>query len=112
MLFNKIYEVIHFIEAVKKDYPVEMEYVFSNGFCYWFAKILEIRFNGKIYFNPRIIHFATLIDNQLFDIKGIVDDLDDVWYEWDEYQMTHGVDDIYSSCILKDDNYEEDNKNE
>ena len=101
MQFKKVHEVLRFIEAIKGRYSYELEDTFSNGFCYWFAKILEIRFNGTIYYNPDLIHFATLIDSQLFDINGLVH-ADNSWFNWDDYSLTHDVEAIYHSCILKD----------
>jgi hypothetical protein len=101
MQLYKIEEILSFIEAFKEKYPQEIEDTFSNGFCYWFAKILELRFGGTIYFNPDIIHFATLIDNHMFDITGLVI-VDDNWFEWHTYQLENDTDDIYHSCIIKD----------
>ena len=101
MTFAKVHEVLQFIEAIKGGYSYEIEETFSNGFCYWFAKILEIRFDGIIYFNPDLIHFATLIEEQLFDINGLVT-ADNSWFNWEDYQMKHDTDEIYHSCILKD----------
>ena len=100
MTFAKVHEVLHFIDAFKGGYPYEIEDTFSNGFCYWFAKILELRFNGTIYFNPDIVHFATLIESQLFDITGLIQPGDE-WFNWEDYQYTHDTSKIYYSCILK-----------
>jgi hypothetical protein len=96
-------EIIEFIINFKKKHPQEIEDVFLNGYCYWFAKILEIRFGGEILYNPKQVHFATLINNQLFDISGyVVFSEDDVWLNWDEYQMNNDdVSDIFNNCILK-----------
>lgn len=101
MTFAKVHEVLNFIDSFKGGYPHEIEDTFSNGFCYWFAKILELRFGGIIYFNPDIIHFAVLIEEQLFDINGLID-VKDSWYNWNDYQTHNDVNEIYHSCILKD----------
>ena len=101
MTLTKIHEVLQFIESFKGRYPYEIEDTFSNGFCYWFAKIMEIRFNGIIYFNPDIVHFAILIGEQLFDINGILD-VGDNWFNWEDYQSHNDTTDIYHNCILKD----------
>jgi hypothetical protein len=101
MTFAKVHEVLRFIDAIKGRYPYEIEDTFSNGFCYWFAKILELRFGGTIYYNPDIIHFAVLIEEQLFDITGLIE-AGDNWFNWEDYQSKNDTEDIYHSCILKD----------
>lgn len=101
MTFVKTHEVLQFIDAIKRRYPYEIEDTFSNGFCYWFAKILELRFGGIIYFNPVIIHFAILIEGQLFDITGLIE-ADKNWFNWEDYQSYNDTSIIYHSCILKD----------
>lgn len=101
MAFAKVHEVLQFIDTIKKRYPYEIEDTFSNGFCYWFAKILELRFGGTIYFNPDIIHFATLIGEQLFDVTGLIE-VDKNWFNWEDYQSCNDTSTIYHSCILKD----------
>jgi len=103
MTLAKIHEILNFINAIKGSYSFEIEDTFLNGFCYWFAKILELRFNGVIYFNPKQIHFATLIDEQLFDVTGLIN-VDENWYHWEDYMATHDIEYIYHSCILKDNN--------
>lgn len=100
MTFAKVHEVLNFIKAVKGNHPVEIENVFSNGFCYWFAKILELRFNGVIMFNPDTVHFATLIEEQMFDVNGLID-ANGTWYNWNEYASHNYVESIVKSCILK-----------
>jgi hypothetical protein len=97
---ERILEILDFINTFKERHPQEIEDVFSNGFCYWFAKILELRFGGTIFFNPESIHFATLINDYLFDIYGIID-ADECWIDWEDYVLTHDIDGIYHSCILK-----------
>ncbi len=100
MISDVISETLDFINAIRKKHPQEIEDVFSNGFCYWFAKILELRFDGDIYFNPEEVHFATMINNRLFDINGAIFD-NDGWINWKEYQLSHDTEVIYRSCILK-----------
>jgi hypothetical protein len=100
MSFAKIDEILDFIKAVKENHTTEIEDVFSNGFCYWFAKILELRFGGTIMFNPNIIHFSILIEEQMFDINGLID-ANDTWYNWNEYASHNNVESIVKSCILK-----------
>ena len=51
-------KVISFINKFKFAYKGELEFVFTNGNCYYFAVILKERFGGEIYYLP--------IDNHLF----------------------------------------------
>lgn len=97
----RIKEVLQFTRALKGRHPLEIEDVFSNGFCYWFAKILEERFQGTILFDPFNVHFATLIDDCIFDINGLAD-TNNVWYNWEDYKHIEDVSSIIHSCILKD----------
>lgn len=102
-----------FINDMKKRFPVEMETVFYQGYCYWFAVILAERFNGEIWFNPIIVHFATKIGDFLYDIYGRVEmglnpytdtyNFEQDWCSWEDFQINHHdvVDDIIKSCIKK-----------
>ena len=43
-----------------------------NGNCFWFAKILSIRFpNGEIWYEPIIGHFLYKYENLFYDWNGI-----------------------------------------
>ena len=48
------------------------KHMFLNGKCYWFAVILRERFNGKLYYNPIMNHWACLINNELYDVTGMI----------------------------------------
>ena len=106
-----------FIEDFKKLFPEEMESVFYNGYCYWFAHILATRFKGEIYFNPRLVHFAAMIGGRMYDIYGrvipgfnpVTGEYDEYkfyaweWIEWGKYQEENheSCDRIIQSCIKK-----------
>ena len=75
---------------------------FLNGNCYWFAKILVIRFPYlKIYYLPTEGHFVAGIDNTYYDCTGHVllkeepvsleeiENTDKLWYNR-----------IYRDCIM------------
>ena len=107
-------KVLDFINNFKGSFPKELEWTFYNGYCYWFALILATRFSGEIWFNPKIVHFATMIDDDLYDIYGRVepgicpitgfkDKSEDDWVSWLEFQYTHyeAVESIVNSCIKK-----------
>ena len=81
---------------------------FLNGNCYWFAFILQERFKifgfTKIMYNPIDNHFATLIDDTLYDILGPVPiSSNSPWYDWDRYQKIEplNAERIYRDTILQ-----------
>ena len=61
--------IIDFIEWFRKPDTIE---VFTNGMCYWFAKILELRFGGEILYATSYGHFVCRIDGRLYDVTGDV----------------------------------------
>jgi hypothetical protein len=108
------YRVQRFINGMKEVFPEELEFVFYRGYCYWFALILAERFKGDIWFNPKIVHFATKIGNNLYDIYGKVspgicpvngkeDYSENDWISWTDFQLNHqeAVESIVNSCIKK-----------
>ena len=104
-----------FINDMKEFFPEELESVFYRGYCYWFAFILAERFKGTIWFNPKIVHFAAMINEDLYDIYGKIipgicpvngdeDFSENNWVEWSEFQLNHheAVESIVNSCIKKE----------
>lgn len=98
-------EVIKFINDFKGIHKKEIENVFYNGYCYWFAYILCGRFIGEIWFNPDEVHFACKIQDKIYDICGEIENTDG-WIKWSEFQLTNQylVEEITNSCILKNRN--------
>ena len=107
-------KVEQFIYQMKELFPEEMESVFYRGYCYWFAFILATRFKGEVWFNPKIIHFAAKIKNDLYDIYGKVspgispitgenDCSENDWMNWTDFQLEkrEAVESIVNSCIKK-----------
>lgn len=74
--------------------------LFTQCACYWFSVILSERFPGSsIVYNPESIHFATFIDNEVYDITGVVEDTSDYVY-WDAYKKyALDAEDIIRDCI-------------
>lgn len=107
-------EIDKFITPFRKSEVID---IFMNGYCYYFAKILSIRFNtflwhpAEIYYNPIDCHFACLIGNKLWDINGeISDDIIDYgtnkhgdWYRWLYYVDFEPLDSerVVKNCIIK-----------
>lgn len=110
---NKVEKFIHDFKKVSPEY---ISYTFYRGYCYWFAVILSQRFNGEIWFNPDIVHFAAYIKTKnrawLYDIYGLVnigvspitgEPESSNWVSWEEFQKTNqeAVKSIVDSCIKK-----------
>lgn len=107
-------EVDEFIIPFKKPEIID---IFTNGYCFYFARILQTRFNdfsqykAEIYYNPVDCHFACLIGGKLWDVNGLVmDDIIDYntnhhmdWYKWDYYMDLEKSDSyrVFNNCILK-----------
>lgn len=105
-----------FIKDFKDLFAEALEFTFYHGYCYWFAYILAARFKGEIWFNPTLVHFATYIDEDLYDIYGKIepgrdpitgeyDERTDDWVSWEEYQYCNShdkIESIVSSCIKKE----------
>lgn len=97
-------DVVEFIYNFKKDYSDELEDVFLHGYCYWFARILEERFHGEIYYMPIENHFVTKIEKYFYDISGILNDsLFNVCLPWEQYKNIDVLETsrIYRDCINK-----------
>jgi len=99
-------EILNFIKRFQNEGTVK---TFTEGCCYWFAKILDERFNEfdyepQICYNPKENHFATLINFRLYDITGDLGEMKDLpdWKYWDKYQYKEDekvVERLYRDCI-------------
>lgn len=114
-------DVLEFIKGFKKSasdraiipsdkyianmYEDAIETVFYNGYCYWFARILKERFDGKIVYSQIDNHFACLIEDYYYDIKGCLGSVYDlgIFVDWEEYKKLDVSDAqrVYRDCILK-----------
>ena len=84
---------------------------FTQGCCYWFAFILKERFQGKIVYDPVIGHFACMIGDTAYDIRGNIDKTYGPgffnWYEWDTWELyangepSGARQQVIKDCILK-----------
>lgn len=107
--------VEQFLNKMKEVFSEEIQFVFYRGFCYWLAFILADRFHGEIWFNPKIVHFACMIDGMLYDIYGKIDygicpvtgepdGSEDAWVTWEQFQINNheAAEGVISSCIKKE----------
>ena len=76
MINFKSENILQFIKRFS-DFGPQVVDCFTEGNCYWFARILAIEFVGTIYYNPIVGHFATMIGGVLYDITGVVENTDD-----------------------------------
>lgn len=69
-------EVEEFINRFKSNYKNELEDLFLNNLCYYFAVILKDKFkNSTILYDYENVHFLTMINDNLYDIRGKVTNL-------------------------------------
>lgn len=73
--------------------------IFTGGCCYWFAEILHQRFPGsRIMYDVVENHFATEIEDRLYDITGDITGQYNV-IPWDSCRNTgHGIK-IIQDCV-------------
>ena len=94
--------VLAFIDKFKELYKEQLEDIFVDGWCYYFAVILKARFAGRIYYLPIENHFVCKIGELFYDVKGIFVPEEEA-YPWDEYKyedILH-VKHIIRDCIMK-----------
>ena len=68
--------ILHFIKKFS-DFGNQVVECFTEGNCFWFATVLAMEFAGTIYYDPIVGHFATLIDGVMYDITGVVKNIND-----------------------------------
>ena len=96
-------KICAFIDEMKKSHTAELEKLFLEGYCYYFALILNGRFedyNGSIIYLPVPGHFVYKTGVDLYDITGCVTGKyrDEPQYNEDEWRA---VPSIIKGCILK-----------
>lgn len=95
-----IIEESKILNFIKKFQNKETIKVFTQGCCYWFAVILDKRFNigfgDNIMIDYIVNHFGCKIDNKVYDITGDVTDK----YNWEYWN--HCTDDDLQKCIIRD----------
>ena len=69
-------EIQEFIRGFKRyDRSDVLIKTFLEGYCYYFAVILQERFGGEILYEPIEGHFITKIGCSYYDIRGDVTNL-------------------------------------
>lgn len=84
---TNVKEINNFIDRfTRSGFRTEVVDCFSNGCCYWFAKILESRFyldTAVVMYDQVENHFGCMINGRVYDITGDVTD-DYNWDIWDK----------------------------
>lgn len=93
-------EVLDFISKFQNDGTIK---IFTEGCCYWFAKILCERFKMPNYktdlmYNQVSGHFAAIIDGNMYDITGEIPSSDE-WTLWDTWRKEEPV---YGKTVIRD----------
>lgn len=99
------HEVLSFIENFKKFGKQQLEDTFGCGYCYYFAIILQARFDAKIMYIPVYNHFCGKIEDKLYDIYGLITDEDKISLaiSWEIYKHLDKLETeiLYRDCIYK-----------
>lgn len=99
--------IVKFIEEFKRMHEKEIEDVFMNGYCYYFAIILDERYfhSGTIMYIPIYNHFCYKIYGDLYDITGLIKNEEYIKLAtpWEDYQKKDYLETsrLYMDCILK-----------
>lgn len=94
-------EVLNFIKQFRE---LDASKCFLNGMCYYFTVILERRFAATrgiiIMYDQVMNHFATKIDNRIYDISGDV--TDDAHFHWEPWRKVQETDALLTERIIRD----------
>lgn len=90
-------QVKHFIDSFHIG-DNTVDYVFTNGCCYWFAQILCEAFNGKLVYDEVENHFASLINGRIYDITGDITNKYNMVL-WDDIDDDYHKNRIIDSCV-------------
>lgn len=63
----------------------DVDKVFTQGCCYWFAIIMAIRFDSPMMYSPVDNHFTVKIHGRLYDITGDVTEKYTNSVDWSTY---------------------------
>lgn len=57
------------IEFIKRRFPTDSNWLSGN--CYYFAKILQERFGGELYYDLVDGHFLLMLNGRYYDWSGL-----------------------------------------
>ena len=94
---KKVYDFLS-----KFQTSTDMNDVFNGDCSYWFAVILFFRFirdKAEIVYDEKINHFATKIEDRVYDISGDVTD-NGIWIPWESTHFDNERDEISQKFIF------------
>lgn len=97
-------KVLAFIQGFKRFDTGEVTRTFTNGYCYWFACILNTRFpDSEIVYYAVGKHFACKIEDHIFDITGDITNKNLFFESWDSYRKQNPFEakEVLLSCVYK-----------
>jgi hypothetical protein len=89
------------LDFCKQFRSLGAENCFSNGMCYWFARILEDRFAHEgttIVYSEIPNHFGCRICDKIYDITGEVTNK----YNWQDWNLLPWTDLLLAKRVLRD----------
>lgn len=86
---------------IKRRFPINCDWMEGN--CYYFARILQMRFSGEIWYDIIDGHFLFYKDGTFYDWTGIRDEYElnktDGLVKWPEYAE---IDSAHFQRIVRD----------
>lgn len=101
-------KVLDFIKDFKKG-AMGITNKFLNGYCFWFAYILdswcdmnEIKSQHRIMYNQVLGHFACEINGELYDITGKLDRKSEYFSKWMPWADWYIQEPEYRKIVVRD----------
>lgn len=93
-------EIEKFLERFHSADDVDV--VFTQGCCYWFAVIMAMRFRAPVMYDQVSNHFTVRIHSRLYDITGDVTEKYPDSVEWNRYMEFDRADfeRVVRDCIM------------
>lgn len=83
------------------DCGKDLDTVFLNGCCFWFAEILCARFpSAEMMYDPIRNHFAAKIGGKVFDISGDITEKSGDMIPWSEFDDESERRRIVRDCVV------------
>jgi hypothetical protein len=95
-------DILKFISGFRKENEKQVVKLFTEGYCYWFAYILQTMFGGVLYYLPISGHFVIQIGDYFYDIHGRYE-VTEPCLNWEQYRAEDPLqyERIVKDCILK-----------
>lgn len=84
------------LEFIKRRFPTDNHWM--DGNCFYFATILEKRFQGRILYDVISGHIVTEIDGVKYDWNGVVTEKSE-YVRWDTFDL---YDSVQRARIIRD----------